>query len=140
FLLVLAAAGQAAAALAAAGPRVARVSLGAAFWVLAGAAGLAILDGLQRAQPGAAVRLFAAVTISGAVAAMAAAGLFDALSLAKEYETRRAGFAGALIRHIELVAAALIPALAIGFPLGVAAARRPGWQGPLFAILNLLQT
>src|SRR5439155_734847 len=25
-------------------------------------------------------------------------------------------------------------------PLGVAAVRRPGWQGPVFAVLNLLQT
>jgi osmoprotectant transport system permease protein len=30
--------------------------------------------------------------------------------------------------------------VAIGFPLAVAAVRRPQWQGPLFAGLNLLQT
>jgi osmoprotectant transport system permease protein len=48
--------------------------------------------------------------------------------------------AGALSRHIVLVAAAIGPAVLIGFPLGVAAVRRPGWQGSVFAVLNLLQT
>src|SRR5439155_15149700 len=32
------------------------------------------------------------------------------------------------------------PAVAIGVPLGILAARRPPLQGPLFAVLNLLQT
>jgi osmoprotectant transport system permease protein len=71
---------------------------------------------------------------------MAEAGIFEALSLAHEYHTRQAGFAGALTRHIVLVAAAIGPAVLIGFPLGVVAVRRPGWQDSLFAVLNLLQT
>ena len=52
---------------------------------------------------------------------MAEAGLFDALSLAREYRTREASFAAALMRHVELVAASVGAALLIGFPLGVAA-------------------
>ena len=71
---------------------------------------------------------------------MAHAGLFDALSLAREYQARQPVFAAALVRHVVLVAGAVGPAVAIGFPLGVAAVRRPHWQGPLFAVLNLLQT
>jgi osmoprotectant transport system permease protein len=71
---------------------------------------------------------------------MAKTGLFDALSLMQEYQTRRSLFAAALVRHILLVAAAVVPAVAIGFPLGVLAATRPQIQGPLFAVLNLLQT
>ncbi len=51
-----------------------------------------------------------------------------------------AAFAAALVRHVVLVAGAVGPALLIGFPLGVAAVRRPSWQPPLFAVLNLLQT
>jgi osmoprotectant transport system permease protein len=140
FLLLLATAGQAAAALAPSAPGLARVSLGAAFWVLLGVAGLAIFDGLQRAATGIGTQLAAALCIAGGFLIMAASGLFDALSLAREYHTRQAAFAGALIRHIVLVAASLGPALLIGFPLGVAAACRPQMQGPLFAALNLLQT
>jgi len=140
FLAILAAAGQGAAALAAGAPALARVSLDAGFWVLFGAAGLALIDALQRAETGIAARLCVAAAVAVAFVAMAEAGLFDALSLAREYHTRRDFFASAMVRHILLVVAAVGPAVAIGFPLGVAAARRPQMQGPLFAVLNLLQT
>ena len=78
--------------------------------------------------------------LAGAAAVMAHAGLFDALSLAREYRTRHDLFAAALVRHVVLVAAAVGPAVLIGVPLGVALVRHPRRQGPLFAVLNLLQT
>ena len=140
FLLVLAAAGNASALLAAGAPHLTRISLGAAFWVLIGAAALALVDALQRSGAGTAERLAAVAGLAGAVALMAHAGQFDALSLAREYRTRHDLFATALVRHIILVGAAVGPAVLIGLPLGVAAARRPRLQGPLFAFLNLLQT
>lgn len=140
FLAILVAAGQGATALAAGAPALARVSLGAGFWILFGAAGLALIDALQRAETGIAARLCVAAALAAAFIVMAEARLFDALSLAREYHTRRDFFAGALLRHILLVAAAVGPAVAIGFPLAVATARRPQMQGPLFAVLNLLQT
>ena len=71
---------------------------------------------------------------------MARAGLFDALSLAREYQARAAVVrrrAGAPRRSGRRRGRA---GGAIGFPLAVAAVRRPQWQGPLFAVLNLLQT
>src|SRR5579884_3745000 len=139
-VIVLAAAGQAAAALVAGGSSLARVSLGAAFWVLLGAAALAVVDGLQRARAGPGERLAAAALIAAAVALLAEGGVFGALSLAREYHTRQAVFAAAVLRHLWLVAGAVGPALAIGLPLGVLAVRRPAWQGPVFAVLNLLQT
>src|SRR5262249_24296083 len=67
-------------------------------------------------------------------------GVFESLSLAREYTIRRDAFTTAFTRHLVLVAAALGPAVVIGFPLGVAAVRRPPLQVPLFATLNLLQT
>lgn len=140
FVALLAAAGHGAAELAAGAPARARVSLGAGFWILLGAAGLALIDSLQRGETGFALRLATAAALAAAFVLMAKAGLFDALSLIQEYQTRRGLFAAALIRHIVLVAAAVIPAVAIGFPLGVLAARRPQIGGPLFAVLNLLQT
>ena len=140
FLLVLAASGQAAASLAAGAPTLARISLGAGFWILLGTAALALVDALQRAGAGAAERLAVIAALGLAAAAMAHAGLFDALSLAREYRTRHDLFATALVRHVILVAAAVGPAVLIGFPLGVAAVRHKRVQGPLFAVLNLLQT
>jgi osmoprotectant transport system permease protein len=139
-LLTLKALGQAAAAIAAtAGPAV-RVSAGAGFWIIAGCAALAVVDALQRLRPGPMLRLLAVVAIGGAMAALALAGTFDQLSIAREYATRHQLFSEALTRHVALVAGSVGPALAIGFPLGVAAARAPRLQGPLFAVLNTLQT
>ena len=140
FLLVLGAAGDAAASLAAGAPPLARISLGPAFWVMLCATALALIDALQRIGAGPGGRLAVIAGLTGAFALMAHAGVFDALSLAREYRTRHDLFAAALVRHIVLVAAAVGPAVLIGFPLGIAAARRPRVQGPLFACLNLLQT
>ncbi len=139
-LLVLAAAGNAATSLAAGAPALARISLGAGFWILFGTAWLALVDALQRAGAGPGERLAAAAALVGAVALMAHTGLFDALSIAREYQTRHDVFAAALLRHILLVAGAVGPAVLIGVPLAIAAVRRPRVQGPLFAVLNLLQT
>ena len=71
---------------------------------------------------------------------LAALGTFDALSIAREYESRHQEFSDALMRHMTLVGASVGGAVAIGFPLGVATAKRPRLEGPVFAILNTLQT
>jgi osmoprotectant transport system permease protein len=139
-LLVLAAAGDAASRLAATAPSLARAALGAGFWILFAAAALAVIDGLQRAGAGYPEQIAFAAAIAAGSAALAYAGVFDSLSLAREYQTRQSVFAAALLRHVVLVAAAVAPAVLIGFPLGVAAVRRRAMQGPLFAVLNLLQT
>ncbi len=139
-LLALLAAGEAARNLALGAPPAVRVSLGAAFWVVTAAATLAVIDALQRLDAGPAARLVAAAAIVTGVIWLAAAGAFDALSIAREYAARREVFAAALVRHILLVAGSVGPAIVIGFPLGILAARRPKVQGPLFAVLNTLQT
>jgi osmoprotectant transport system permease protein len=138
--VALAAAGSAAAQLAAGAPPLARVSLGAASWTLSAASALALVDAVQRAGAGAAARLGVAALLIVAFLLMAMSGTFDALSLAHEYRNRRAEFTSALGRHAVLVAAAIVPAVLIGFPLGVAALRRQRLQAPVFALLNLLQT
>jgi osmoprotectant transport system permease protein len=140
FLLVVAASGEAASSLAVGAPTLARISLGAGFWILLGTAALALTDALQRSDAGPVERFAVIAALCAGIAAMAYGGLFDALSLAREYKTRHDQFAAALLRHVILVAAAVGPAVLIGFSLGVAAVRRPRAQAPLFAVLNLLQT
>jgi len=140
-LLVLAAAGEAAASLLAQGASPAtRISLGPAFWVIGACAALAVGDALQRLRAGIIVQLVAVAGLASGLLLMAASGTFDALSLAREYEIHRQVFADAMARHMTLVGASVGAAAAIGFPLGVAVARRPGLQGPVFAVLNILQT
>jgi len=140
-LLVPAAAGEAAASLLAQGASPAtRISLGPAFWVIGACAALAVGDALQRLRAGIIVQLAAVAGLASGLLLMAASGTFDALSLAREYEIHRQVFADAMARHMTLVGASVGAAAAIGFPLGVAVARRPGLQGPIFAVLNILQT
>jgi osmoprotectant transport system permease protein len=139
-LVVLAAAGQAANALVPGAKPAARISLGPAFWLLVGCAALAVSDALQRLRAGNAVRVAAVTAISAGIALLAVSGAFDALSIAREYQSRHQVFADALIRHMTLVGISIAAALLTGFPLGVAAAKRPRLQGPVFAVLNILQT
>jgi osmoprotectant transport system permease protein len=139
-LLVLIAAGEAANTLALGAKPAIRISLGTAFWMLASCAALTVVDALQRLGAGPPARVLVVAAIFAGAALLAAAGTFGALSIAREYATRRQLFADALLRHVALVAGSVGPAIVIGFPLGVAAARAPRLQGPLFAVLNVLQT
>jgi osmoprotectant transport system permease protein len=139
-LLLLATLGGAARRLAAAAPEAARFSPAAAFWIVASCAALAVGDALQRLGAGPAARAAVVAALVAGGLALACFGSFDALSIAREYESRRQLFGAALVRHVVLVAAAVGPAAAIGFPLGIGVARRPRWQAPVFAVLNTLQT
>jgi osmoprotectant transport system permease protein len=107
---------------------------------LAGCAALAVVDAVQRLDAGPGLRLLVAVLMCIGIAGLAVAGMFDALSIAREYAGRRGPFAAALLRHLVLVAGSVGPALLCGVPLGVAAARRRGFAGPLFAALGVVQT
>jgi osmoprotectant transport system permease protein len=139
-LLSLAALGHAARIVTAGPGPAARVAAGAAFWFIVPCAALAVVDSLQRLRAGIGLMLAMVLAIGAGAAALAASGAFDSLSIVDEYKTHQALFAAALMRHIALVAGSVGPALLVGFPLGLAAARRPLLQGPLFAVLNLLQT
>lgn len=67
-------------------------------------------------------------------------GQLSNLSLLKEYANRHAVFDAALSRHLTLLAGTVVPALMIALPLGVTLFRRPGWQGGVFGVLNVIQT
>lgn len=139
-LLVLYGAGEAAASLAMSGSPAARTSLGPAFWAMSLCALLAIVDALQRLGTGSGARVLIAMVLGGIFVVMASAGVFDALSIMREYVSRRGAFTSELLRHCELVLATLGFALLIGVPFGILAARRPSTKTPIFSVLNLLQT
>jgi len=133
-------AGDAAARLAAAGSQMARISLGAGFWLLFATAALALSDAVRRAFRSPLTRI--AVGFAAALPALAviASGHLDRLAIAREYAAAHELVGIAVVRHIELVLGALAPTLAIGLPLGVLAARRPRLRAPLFSALNVIQT
>jgi osmoprotectant transport system permease protein len=137
---LLALAGDAARRLAAAASPLARTSLGAGFWVIALSCLLALADALQRLRLKPAGRVAAGAAALLPAIAEAASGALAELSLAKEYANRREVFEQALWAHLHIVGAALLPALLIGWPLGVAAFCSERLARPLLAVLGVIQT
>lgn len=133
-------AGQHAALLAATASPAARTSFAAGFWVMEAAALLAVLDGVRRLGLGPAGRVAVGALAAALIGGQFAAGHLDQLSIMKEYANQRDVFAGAVLRHAALVAAALLPTLLIGVPLGVAAQRSPAMGRLVFPVLNVVQT
>ncbi|MCX5495335.1 ABC transporter permease [Kaistia dalseonensis] len=133
-------AGDAASRLADPASTSARTSFGGAFWVIEAITALAIADALQRAGFGPATRIGISLILVVPIALVLVSGSADQLSIMKEYATRRDVFGAAVVTHIQIVAMTLVPTLLIGVPLGILAFRRPSLRGPLFAVLNIIQT
>lgn len=133
-------AGAHAARLAATAPAVSRTALGGGFWLLALVAWLAAVDAIERWHLGPAATALAHLTVLLPIVALLFAGELEHLSLLREYATRRDVFSAALVRHVEIVAAALLPTLLVGLPLGIALYRRAQSQVPVLAVLNVIQT
>ena len=121
---------------------IARTSFGGAFWLLAALSWLMAADAIGRLALKPVWRLLASATVIAPVLALLAAGSLGQLSLLKEYANRESIFNAALLQHLQLVLASLLPALLIGVPLGIAAVRGRGRarRAPLFAVLNIIQT
>ncbi|MGH8830372.1 MAG: ABC transporter permease [Polaromonas sp.] len=126
--------------LAATAPDIARTSFGGAFWLLAALSWLVATDAIQRLALKPAYRLLAGAAVIAPVLALLAGGALNQLSLLKEYANRHEVFNAALLQHVHIVVASLLPALVIGVPLGIASVRRNRLRPPLFAVLNIIQT
>lgn len=139
-LVTLYGAGRSAAALVDPNHPAARTSLGPAAWSLIVIGALAVVDALQRLRAGPWSRLLAAGAVAVLVGALLASGRLDSLSMLREYDNERGAFAREFARHAALVLSAVLPALAIGAPVGVLVARRPRLGQGVYAALNVLQT
>lgn len=117
-----------------------RVSLGTGFWCLATLAGLAASNALQRLRLGPVAHLLAQAALWLPVLLLLRSGALDALSLLQEFSNKQEVFGAACLRHGQIVLAALGPALLLGAPLGLAAARRPALARPVLALLGAVQT
>ncbi|MBN8994412.1 MAG: ABC transporter permease [Rhizobiales bacterium] len=117
-----------------------RVSLGAAFWILFATSALAMVEALRRLGVGQLGRILYAAAIVAILALLASRGWFDDLSIIREWANRRDQFAAAVSTHLLLVVVSLAVSLAIGLPLGIWTALRARAAGPVFAMLNIIQT
>jgi osmoprotectant transport system permease protein len=118
----------------------ARVSLGDGFWLLLLALALLVTDALARLRLGPVARVLALVIAAVGVGLLLGSGIWDDLSVMREYASRADLFWREGGRHILLSVGSLAAAVAVGLPLGVLAHQRQAVRAPLLQVLNLIQT
>lgn len=140
FVVLFWSAGQAALHLADAESPLARTSIGSGLWLWLALCLLACSDVIRRLTGQPVWRWLLHAQIWIIPLALLFSGELNGLSLLKEYANRQEVFDNALTQHLILLLGTLVPALLIGLPLGFWCYRRPGHQGPVFAVLNIIQT
>ncbi|HFZ8994145.1 TPA: ABC transporter permease [Citrobacter freundii] len=139
-IILLWSGGSAATLLAQTGSRLARTSLGSGLWLGLGLALLACSDAIRRITVSPLWRWLLNAQIAIVPLVLLFTGAFDDLALLKEYANRQDIFDNALSQHLMLLAGTVLPALLIGVPSGIWCAFNPSRQGPVFAVLNIIQT
>jgi osmoprotectant transport system permease protein len=117
-----------------------RTALGAGFWSLLALAWLACLDAIARLRlrPRHQVLVVALATLPMVLAL--ASGMGNELSILKEFANRREVFGAAVLRHLQIVALACVPAVLLGWPLAWALVRWRALQRWSLPVLNIIQT
>jgi osmoprotectant transport system permease protein len=122
------------------GNRIDRIAPGAGCWVLLLAFGLIATNALSRCRLGPAQRVFALLAAAAIVYAAFALGLFDHLSVMREYAVNAPSFAREARQHVLLALGSIAPAVLVGLPIGVLCHRVPPVRGATLQTLNLIQT
>ncbi|WP_313228212.1 ABC transporter permease [Leclercia sp.] len=133
-------AGLAATHLASSESPLARTAVGSGLWLWLALCLLACSDAIRRLNLPPLWRWLLQAQIWILPLLLLFSGELNALSLMKEYANRQDVFNDAGQQHLTLLLGTLIPALLIGVPLGLLYYRRPASQGPVFAVLNIIQT
>ncbi|MDR7305426.1 ABC transporter permease [Rhodoferax saidenbachensis] len=119
---------------------IARTALGAGFWSLMALGWLICLDAVGRLQLRTLPRLAALALATLPLLALLAMGWGQDLSILKEYANRSDVFGAAMLRHLQIVVLAVLPAVLLGLPLAWAMARARRLRQALFPVLNVVQT
>jgi osmoprotectant transport system permease protein len=122
------------------GNRVVRVAPGSGFWLLLLCLGLLATDAITRLNPGPGRRvLYLGIFLAAAWLALAS-GIFDHLSVMREYAVNAERFARELRQHILLALGSLAAAVVFGLPLGILCHRVPRVREAILGTLNVIQT
>lgn len=115
-----------------------RTTLGAGFWTLAALAWLIALDAIARLQLPTLPRLLLQSAFFLPLLLLLNQG--QHLSIAQEYANQRHVFGSAILRHLQIVFLAVLPALVIGLLLAWRMTQTRSLRQALFPILNVIQT
>ncbi|HCD85426.1 MAG TPA: ABC transporter permease [Agrobacterium sp.] len=132
--------GQAASALTPEGNSFARVSPASGFWLMFAALALLATDCIARLQPKPAVRILLLLAAIAALAAVLTTGLWNDLSIIKEYTGRADIFWTEALRHVELAIGSLVAATVAGIPLGILCYKVERLRSGVLNALNIVQT
>ncbi|WP_099865017.1 ABC transporter permease [Pararhizobium haloflavum] len=119
---------------------VARASPASGFWLLFGIFALMATDALTRMDPKPSLRIGLVLLAGLALAAFLASGIWDDLSVMREYENRAGSFAREARRHLFLAFGSLFMAALAGIPLGILCHQVRAVRGPVLSVLNIMQT
>jgi osmoprotectant transport system permease protein len=122
------------------GDRFARIAPGGGAWLLLLAVGLMATDALARLRPGPLARVLALAAAGAVAALMLKSGLFDSLSVLREYASRAEVFAREARQHVLLAGGSVAAAILAGAPLGAACHRSPRLRAAALPALNIVQT
>jgi osmoprotectant transport system permease protein len=120
--------------------RYARVAPGSGFWTALFALAILAADAMVRMRLGPLARIAGVLVFAGALAVPLASGLWDGLSILKEYGGRADVFWREAGTHMTLAVGSLAAAMAVGLPLGIAADRVERLRAPVLNVLNIVQT
>lgn len=132
--------GHAAQQLALEGSKLARTSWGSGCWLMLALSLLMAADALTRITTSHFWRILGNLLVMLPALVLLFSHQLDQLSLLKEYYNRQDVFDAALLQHLTILLATLVPALLIGIPLGVLCFRSVRLQTPIFSTLNIIQT
>ncbi|WP_373963526.1 ABC transporter permease [Kosakonia sacchari] len=140
FCLLIWSAGRAATDLVQTGSPLARTSPGSGLWLWLALTLLACSDAIRRVVSNSVWRWLLHAQVWCLPLYLLLSGALDNLSLLREYTNRQDVFNDALAQHLTLLFGTLLPALVVGFAIGLWCYRHPSRQGPVFAVLNVIQT
>ena len=118
----------------------ARIGIGSGFWLLSFALALMVTDALARMRPGPWLRIGLVAGACSMMALVLSSGVWDALSVMKEYASRDAAFWQEARTHLLLAFGSVIIATGIGVPLGIACYKFSSIRAGALNLLNMVQT
>lgn len=118
----------------------ARVSAASGFWLLL--AGLVVMatDAMARLDPKPIIRVVLLLLALALLAAILLSGLWNDLSVMKEYQSRADIFWTEALRHVQLAIGSLFAATVVGIPLGVVCFKVKRLRAAVLNCLNIVQT